>query len=478
MVSRLARLEVELCSTTRGLPVPSLTLTPAKLNPFLVARFPYGLPRGSSGSGVKLGSFGNAFTPAVLHAHARYIRVPATPPSSSGNPQLLVETLGTVPNGCPRPPRTLRTTSRNPSDDYPDDYSPTSPSGFIMLVMGTEFGYAEPMTTLSTTPTTTPRYSSEAVVLQRRSVQLRREQLHELSEQAQLELADEWLRSFPSVNTRDAYARDFRDFRLFLSFIGVRNFGEVTRADGNEYRNYLDELKDPTGKPYSQATKHRKLASVASFYDYCLAEQLLPFSPLANVKRPKVSKLSPRSSLSKAQAQDLLRLVEDKSPSLRALVALTLLGGLRVSEALSVTASSFAYKDGHTVAQIQRKGDKPDEVPLSPFAIRLLDEALDASKADGLPLVRTQAGGVMLRQQASKELARLGRLAGLPFTLVPHSLRHTAGTLADEAGAPLERVQTFLGHENTETTLRYLRSRKRLDNSASYTLSSYLSEGL
>ena len=83
MVSRLARLEVELCSTTRGLPVPSLTLTPAKLNPFLVARFPYGLPRGLLGSGVKLGSFGNAFTPAVLHAYARYIRVPATPSSST-----------------------------------------------------------------------------------------------------------------------------------------------------------------------------------------------------------------------------------------------------------------------------------------------------------------------------------------------------------------------------------------------------------
>lgn len=444
-----------------------------------MARFPYGLPCGFLGGGVELGDLGNASTHAVPHPHAVGERLPATPPSTSENPQLLVETLGTVPDGCPRPPRTLRTTTRNPSDDYPDDYSPTSPSGFIMLVMGTEFGYAEPMTTLSTTPTTTPRYTSETVsVVQRRSVQLRREQLHELSEQAQLELADEWLRSFPSVNTRDAYARDFQAFRFFLSALGVRNFGEVTRADGNEYRNYLDELTDENGKPYSQATKHRKLASVASFYDYCLAEQLLPFSPLANVKRPKVSKLSPRSSLSKAQAQDLLRLVEDKSPSLRALVALTLLGGLRVSEALSVTASSFAYKDGHTVAQIQRKGNKPDEVPLSPFAIRLLGEALDASKTDGLPLVRTQAGGVMLRQQASKELARLGRLAGLPFTLVPHSLRHTAGTLADEAGAPLERVQTFLGHENTETTLRYLRSRKRLDNSASYTLSSYLSEGL
>jgi hypothetical protein len=83
MVSRLARLEVELCSTTRGLPVQGLTLTPAKLNPFLVARFPYGLPRGLLGSGVKLGSFGDAFTPDLLHTRRRYIRVPATPSSST-----------------------------------------------------------------------------------------------------------------------------------------------------------------------------------------------------------------------------------------------------------------------------------------------------------------------------------------------------------------------------------------------------------
>jgi len=337
------------------------------------------------------------------------------------------------------------------------------------------------MTLETTTPTTSPtttleRFSSLPQVVQRRSVELHLEPLLERSHEAQELLVDEWLLSFASLNTREAYARDFRDFRFYLSFIGERNFGAVTRADGNDFRNYLATGRTPKGRPFSPATIHRKLASIASFYEYCLQERLVPFSPLSNVRRPKVSKFSPRSSLSKAQAQTLLRLVEEKSPTLRALVALLLLGGLRISEALSVKASSLVYKDGHTVAQIQRKGDKPDEVPLSPLALRLLADSVEVSKADGLPLVRTLAGGSMARQQASKELGRLGREAGLPFDLVPHSLRHTAGTLADEAGAPLERVQTFLGHENTETTLRYLHSRKRLDNSASYTLSSYLSQ--
>ena len=335
------------------------------------------------------------------------------------------------------------------------------------------------MTTLPSTPTTTLEPAGRAVVLARRDVRVRQLQLESRTAEGQSQLALEWLKSYSSPNTREAYSRDFRYFRWFMrDALGIWNLGEVTREDANDYKASLDEYADEQGRNLSSATKHRRLASVASFFDYCLQENLLAYNPFSNVKRPKVSKFSPRSSLSKAEEIRLLELVEDQPARTRALVAFTLLAGLRVTEALSVTASSFAHKDGHTVIQIQRKGDKPDEVPLSPMALRLCAEALEASKLDGLPLIRTVSGGIMLRQQASKDVARLGRLAGLPFVLVPHSLRHTAGTLADEAGAPLERVQTFLGHENTETTLRYLHSRKRLDNSASYTLSSYLSDSM
>ena len=315
-------------------------------------------------------------------------------------------------------------------------------------------------------------------LIQTREVSLRHSRLADQSREAQLLTVQEWLENYSSTNTREAYARDFRYFWDWLESEGLLNLAEVRRADLNRYRDSPLLKADSKGKPLTNATRARRLASVASFYDYCLGEQLLTESPVARITRPKVSKDSPRETLSKAQAQEVLRIVEGLPSPTRALISLTLLSGLRISEALSVTGRNFLNKEGHTVIRVIGKGDKEEEVPQSPLSLRLLEEALEMSKKDGLPLVRTASGVAMYRQQASRAIRQVGKLAGLKFDLVPHSLRHTAGTLADEAGAPLERVQTFLRHSNSETTLRYLHSRKRLDNSASYSLSTYLAEGL
>jgi integrase len=71
---------------------------------------------------------------------------------------------------------------------------------------------------------------------------------------------------------------------------------------------------------------------------------------------------------------------------------------------------------------------------------------------------------------------RLARAAGIPSwaRLSPHSLRHTAITLALDAGAHLRDVQDFAGHRDPRTTRRYDRARDTLDRNAAYTLTAYL----
>jgi site-specific recombinase XerD len=71
---------------------------------------------------------------------------------------------------------------------------------------------------------------------------------------------------------------------------------------------------------------------------------------------------------------------------------------------------------------------------------------------------------------------RLARAAGIEAwaALSPHSLRHTAITLALDAGASLRDVQDFAGHRDPRTTRRYDRSRHSLDRNAAYTLAAYL----
>lgn len=287
-----------------------------------------------------------------------------------------------------------------------------------------------------------------------------------------------WLNSHSSENTREAYRRDLEQFLGWLNETrGSWNLAVLSRRELDEYARWLDSYSEQgpkrTGKTYSAATKARKLAALSSFYEYALDEGRLLVSPVARVKRPKVSKVSNRDSLSKEQATKLLELVKDAPANRRALVALCLGLGLRVSEALSVTARSLGYIDGHRVVNVIGKGEKARAVPLSPLAYRLIETALETARNDGGPIVRTDSGLPVSRKLAARWLHTYGRRMGLEFALVPHTLRHTAATLANKGGADIERVRRMLGHSDISTTLRYIHT-PELDGSAAYVLGEFL----
>ena len=60
------------------------------------------------------------------------------------------------------------------------------------------------------------------------------------------------------------------------------------------------------------------------------------------------------------------------------------------------------------------------------------------------------------------------KAAGIKKRITPHSLRHTAITLALDAGATIRQAQTFAGHGDPKTTVRYDRTREDLDKSAAH----------
>jgi site-specific recombinase XerD len=92
------------------------------------------------------------------------------------------------------------------------------------------------------------------------------------------------------------------------------------------------------------------------------------------------------------------------------------------------------------------------------------------------PLLATRTGGRLDQAAIWHLVRRLACAAGIEAwaALSPHSLRHTAITLALDAGASLRDVQDFAGHRDPRTTRRYDRSRHSLDRNAAYTLAAYL----
>lgn len=270
-------------------------------------------------------------------------------------------------------------------------------------------------------------------------------------------LALAWLGSFPSVRTRQAYSADLGAFSRWLEDHRAGTLLTATRPHVDLYARHLEEAG------YSPSTRARRLSSLSSFYGYSCSVGALSVNPAANVRRPKLPNYSPRLGLNLDTAPRVVEAAHRLGPDHRALVALCLLAGLRVSEALFATAGDIREEAGHRVLEITSKGGRRDLVPLSPAALRLLEDAL-AARPEG-PLL-----GGMDRFRAGRLVAQLGKEAGLE-KLTPHDLRHGAATCSLEAGEPIHRVQQLLRHASPVTTQRYDHSRDRLDSSAAYGLS-------
>ena len=164
-------------------------------------------------------------------------------------------------------------------------------------------------------------------------------------------LAERWLLSLPSANTRAAYRRDLAAFASWCAEQGATPL-EAGRYELDAYRDHLAQLGR---KP---ATIARALSALSSFYEYALdaAPQLLSANPAARVKRPKVSAESSTLGLSKAEAEAFLAAARASSATDYALGCLLLLNGLRVSEALGLDVADYYPEGEHYVAEVLGKG--------------------------------------------------------------------------------------------------------------------------
>lgn len=258
--------------------------------------------------------------------------------------------------------------------------------------------------------------------------------------------------------TREAYQTDLQQWGAWCAGRDV-DVMAVTRAHVQVFARELEEA----GR--APATVGRKLSAIGGFYAYLVIEGILPKSPAAHVRRPKVSSDSPRFGLDKTELRQLLAAAMQRSPEAHALVCLLALNGLRVSEACRAQASDLTADRGHQLLAITRKGGKTARVPLAP-----------RTAAAVAALGRT--GEQLLigcdRYGAWRLVHELVDAAGITKTISPHSLRHTFVTLSLDAGVPLRDVQDAAGHADPRTTRRYDRDRQSLERHATYTLANFL----
>ncbi|MDQ1124887.1 tyrosine-type recombinase/integrase [Microbacterium trichothecenolyticum] len=191
--------------------------------------------------------------------------------------------------------------------------------------------------------------------------------------------------------------------------------------------------------------------------------------------------------LSKTEAVAFLDAAAKDGPRSRALAALLVHTGVRISEALAATHDDLQHDTGHRVLVVSRKGGKRAKIALPAPVLDALAAYLGASTAQGAevitnasaqtdaPIFTTSTGKRWAASEAFRTVQRLARAAGIEGQVSPHGLRHTHATLALDAGVPLRDLQDSMGHADPRTTRRYDRARARLERSSAYAVASVLS---
>jgi integrase/recombinase XerC len=304
-----------------------------------------------------------------------------------------------------------------------------------------------------------------------------------------------------SPHTISNYGKDLEQFLAYLSPPGLQP-PALEAINHNTIREFVGHLHDHGLQKSSIA---RKLASLRSFFKYCVREGHLKENPARLVPTPKLPKRIP-SVLSAEDMNGFLdqlaemggtsgaaigsdlpvgsrrpletplpkprRKLHDESLLLRrdrAIIELLYAAGLRVSELTGLNLVDVDQKE--RILRVRGKGGKERIVPYGSKAQEALDKywpvrgqlLIEASERRSRQRVAPHTEAIFLnytgRRLTQRSVGRIVkkyvRLVNINWDLHPHSLRHAFATHLLADGADLRAIQELLGHQSLSTTQKY-----------------------
>ena len=289
------------------------------------------------------------------------------------------------------------------------------------------------------------------------------------------------------------------------------------------YRTFLTQTEGVgTGTKLAARTINTYLASLRAFCTWLKKTGQIPYHPMREVKGLKVAKRFVRDSLTESEVKRLIDTfdltgTDQASQEQRwrdyAMTLLWVSTGTRSIELARAQRRHLAKRDGHPILYLHRKGGDAAEQPvvLAPWVLEALtayfqihdhvhhpsgdptdpfrgllpehplfcwlrgpgkyhSKKVNVAQSRGCrPL---GVGAIQAMMRAHLQQAGLARLLN-PETqslrpISPHSLRHTAATLALNHGATIRQVQAMLGHADIQTTMIYLHEQDRIVHAAEH----------
>ncbi|HUX20413.1 MAG TPA: site-specific tyrosine recombinase [Spirochaetia bacterium] len=246
-----------------------------------------------------------------------------------------------------------------------------------------------------------------------------------------------------------------REAKGYLGFLESQGVSEKT-ADTSDINRYIAECRSEL----DGRTISKMMSGIRSLHNFLVMEGARNDNPADLVERPRPPKRIPEV-LSVANVDAFLDAIDETKPyglRDRALFELIYSCGLRVSEAVELTARSVALRE--RLLLVFGKGGKERLVPLGDAAVFWLSEYLERGRpfllradrvTDRLFVGRHGLG--LSRKGIWKRFKEIAVKAGLEAKV--HTLRHSFATHLLQGGADLRTVQELLGHADISTTQVY-----------------------
>ena len=284
---------------------------------------------------------------------------------------------------------------------------------------------------------------------------------------AEIDILTELLANKRSIETRQAYAKDLRDFFNFIArsdptpelvreFLALEQFDAVALV--LRYRQHL------INKGLKESTVNRRLAAIKSLVNYARTIGRCKFT-LADIKNEKVRRYTDTSGIPTDQMKTLLELCDRttlKGKRDYAIFRLLWSNALRRGEISNANVTDLDIDNRCLWIQGKGRGTDKEKIELG---LATLDAIQDWLQARGrvrktAPLFCTLdycTKGHRLSGEAIYTIVReLAEKAQIKKRLSPHRIRHSSITAAlDATGGDVRRVQKLSRHQDVNILMAY-----------------------
>ncbi len=263
-----------------------------------------------------------------------------------------------------------------------------------------------------------------------------------------------------SVHTRKGYARDLRQFEVFLEGYGLSLERDIQRIDEGIITAFVHHLYRRCRK----VSVARKLSTLRSFFRFLLRRGVVGYNPAEVIPTPRFEKTLP-DVLTVEETDSLIEMPADTGLPVevrlrdRAILELLYSSGIRVSELVGLKIGDLNLEEG--TIRVMGKGGKERIAFVGGMARKALKAYIEGGRRGECrgdsPLFTGRGGGRLSQRTVQRIIKRYTILSGIDKDPTPHSLRHSFATHLLDSGMDLRTIQELLGHRSISTTQRYTR---------------------